>query len=199
VKEALSKYGENEKNISIEIESVDGECELFTREDSAKILELIRREHYGPIAMSEDFPSLVETSMNLGVISSEGSEFSLYASIRSSEEKKKAEALEKAKKIAEELGFEVTTQGAYPGWAYKKISPLRDKLCEKFYELFGREAKTIIIHAGLECGIFADKISDLDCVSMGPIAYDIHTPKERLSISSAIRVYRLLCEALSNI
>ena len=114
------------------------------------------------------------------------------------EEKKKAEALEKAKKIAEELGFAVTTQGAYPGWAYKKISPLRDKLCEKFYELFGREAKTIIIHAGLECGIFADKISDLDCVSMGPTAYDLHTTAERLSISSAIKIWGLILKTLEN-
>ena len=36
------------------------------------------------------------------------------------------------------------------------------------------------------------KIKELDCVSFGPNNYDIHTPKERLSISSTEKVWKLL-------
>lgn len=65
-----------------------------------------------------------------------------------------------------------------------------------YREMFGKEPVFEAIHAGLECGMFADKIKGLDAVSFGPDNFDIHTPKERLSISSAERVYRFLTELL---
>ena len=56
--------------------------------------------------------------------------------------------------------------------------------------------KVEAIHAGLECGYFADKIPGLDCVSFGPDLLDIHTPRERMRISSVQRVWRYLLEVL---
>ena len=72
-------------------------------------------------------------------------------------------------------------------------------MCEVFKRSYGYDAKVIAIHAGLECGIFAGKIKELDCVSIGPTSFDIHTPDERLSISSAIRTYAYIIEVLKNI
>ena len=46
-----------------------------------------------------------------------------------------------------------------------------------------------VIHAGLECGILSSKMPGLDIVSIGPNMLDIHTPSERMSISSVKRVY----------
>ena len=65
--------------------------------------------------------------------------------------------------------------------------------------MYGKDAKVVTIHAGLECGIFSDKIEGLDCISMGPNCYDIHTTEERLSISSAARVWEFLKEVLKSI
>ncbi|MBR5896359.1 MAG: aminoacyl-histidine dipeptidase, partial [Lachnospiraceae bacterium] len=52
------------------------------------------------------------------------------------------------------------------------------------------------LHAGLECGVFAQKIPGLDCVSFGPNMFDIHTTKERLSLSSAERVWNFILKVL---
>ncbi len=198
ISKMLIKCREKEKNISVTCDKLNGEYELFSKEDSRKIFELIRREHYGPIKISEDIPTLPETSMNLGIIKTEGGRVSVAASIRSSKEQGKREALLEAIRIAEELGFETSAHGDYPGWDFKKDSPLRNSVSDAYKRLYGKEAKTVIIHAGLECGLFSGKIENLDCVSMGPTAYDIHTPEERLSIPSAIRVWRLLLEVLKN-
>jgi dipeptidase D len=65
--------------------------------------------------------------------------------------------------------------------------------------MYKKPAEVLIIHAGLECGIFAGKIEGLDCVSIGPDNFDIHTPEERLSISSSVRVWEYLLEVLKNI
>lgn len=56
--------------------------------------------------------------------------------------------------------------------------------------------KASIPDGQIECGLFADSIKDLDCVSIGPEMADVHTPWEHFSISSVQRTYALLREVL---
>ena len=98
--------------------------------------------------------------------------------------------------IKELLGGEVECRGEYPAWEYKVESDLRPLIQEVYADLFGKEPTFCAIHAGLECGILSEKIKGLDCVSFGPTNYDIHTPKERLSISSTQRYWDFLVELL---
>ena len=55
------------------------------------------------------------------------------------------------------------------------------------------------IHAGLECGLFSEKLPGLDAVSFGPRMRDIHTTRERLCISSTERTYAYLCRVLERL
>ena len=73
---------------------------------------------------------------------------------------------------------------------------MRDLMADVYEELFGEKPVVKAIHAGLECGLLSEKIKDLDCVSFGPDNFDIHTPKERLSISSTGRVWDFIVEFL---
>ena len=100
--------------------------------------------------------------------------------------------------MIEMVGGEATVEGAYPAWEYKNNSPLRDEIAKAYHNLYGKEPIFEAIHAGLECGIFSEKIEGLDCVSFGPNNLDIHTPMERLSISSTKRVWEFLIEFLKN-
>ena len=72
-------------------------------------------------------------------------------------------------------------------------------MCEIYEKMYGRMPKVVTIHAGLECGIFSGKMPELDCVSIGPDNFDIHTTNEHLSISSTVRVYEYLLEVLKSI
>ena len=96
-------------------------------------------------------------------------------------------------------GGEISVRGEYPAWEYRKESHLRDVMCQVYKEMYGKEATVVTIHAGLECGIFSDKMEGLDCVSIGPDNHDIHTPDERLSLSSFDRVYGYIINVLKNI
>ena len=62
----------------------------------------------------------------------------------------------------------------------------------------GKEARVKAIHAGLECGIFADNIQNLDVVSIGPNIYGAHTPQERMEIESVGATWDLLLKLLEN-
>ena len=62
--------------------------------------------------------------------------------------------------------------------------------------MFNEKANVCVIHAGLECGLFAEKLPQLDMISIGPDMKDIHTPAEKLSVKSVEKVWRYLVELL---
>lgn len=180
-------------------ERCESKEDALTYESTRRLLSLIGELPTGVYGMSGDIEGLVETSSNVAVARTEKSSFELTVSIRSSVGERKDELAEKVRMIAEGLGASVSRRGDYPGWAYKKDSALREVMKDSWKKLFHTDAEVIMIHAGLECGIFSDKLSGLDCVSTGPNHYDIHTPKERLSLSSTERVWELLLEIMKNI
>ena len=98
--------------------------------------------------------------------------------------------------LAKVLGGYVKTYGDYPGWQFDPNSKLRAQMVDIYKKMFRSDVKVEALHAGLECGIMISKLPGLDCVSFGPNIYDIHTVKERLSISSAARMWEYLLEIL---
>ena len=82
------------------------------------------------------------------------------------------------------LGGSFEHSASYPAWEYAENSKLRETMTAVFERLYDRTPKIETIHAGLECGIIADKINNLDAVSIGPNILEIHTPNEKLDIAS---------------
>lgn len=150
----------------------------------------------GVQAMSADMPGLVETSLNMGILKYEDDVLLAEFSVRSSVESAKAALIDKMCAITKLAGGKNEVTGDYPGWKYRKDSPLRDKMIRVYEEMYGATPKVEAIHAGLECGILGSKIADLDCVSIGPDMKDIHTTEETLSISSTARVWEYLVKLL---
>ena len=150
----------------------------------------------GVQVMSADIEGLVQTSLNLGVLYTQEDQVVASFCIRSSVDSQKMMLLDRLQALAWLLGGEYVISGVYPGWAYRQESPLRDLMTEVFVQQYGHEPKVEAIHAGLECGLFAGKIPGLDCVSFGPDLYEIHTPRERMSISSVQRSWTFLVELL---
>ena len=146
--------------------------------------------------MSTNIKGLVETSLNAGIMKLNKEELYISTSVRSSVKSRKEELTDRLVYLTEFLGGEISIDGDYPAWEYCADSRLREKVSEVYTRIFQKEPVFEAIHAGLECGMFADKIADLDAVSFGPDMFDIHTPKERLSISSTERVYKFIVEFL---
>lgn len=162
-----------------------------------KVLQVLTLAPNGVQAMSMDLPGLVETSSNMGVIKLGEHVMSVHCSIRSSIASSKKQMVKKLQVLTELLGGTAELAGDYPSWPYARSSELRD-LCVKVYkQQYGKEPKVEIIHAGLECGILSGKIPGLDCISIGPDMKDIHSPKERLSISSVARVWEFIKAVLA--
>lgn len=178
------------------VQKGQGVFRCVTVEDTKRAADFLCAAPNGVQAMSADMPGLVETSLNLGILEYEAGELTAEFSVRSSVESAKYALIGKLNAVAALAGGSNVVSGDYPGWKFRKDSPLREKMVTLYEKMYGTAPKVEAIHAGLECGILGSKIADLDCVSMGPDMRDIHTTEETLSISSVGRVWEYLVKLL---
>lgn len=194
-----SEYELSDPNISVTLtvsDDGDDEVSVVTASDTEKITALLMMMPNGVMAMSTSVSGLVETSLNLGIMRLEEDNLYLQQAIRSSVTSRKYYIFDKVCACVTMLGGVCEKQGEYPAWEYKTESKVRPKIIALYKKMYNKEPIVEGIHAGLECGLLAGKIENLDCVAMGPDIFDIHTTSERLSISSTKRVYEILIEYL---
>ena len=153
----------------------------------------------GVLEMSADIEGLVQTSLNLGVLKIENDFLSLHFGLRSNKKSGLSFLIEKLQAFFDSVNWENTTNGHYPPWEYKDNSQLREIYKDIYTDYFGKTPKVEAIHAGLECGVFADAIDGIDCISIGPALYDVHTVNEKLSVSSTENVFNLLLKILEKL
>lgn len=190
-------YSETDSGFTAEIIPCDDKTEALHLSIS-KTADFLKALPNGVIAMSSDIEGLVQTSLNLGIIDVKEGKLHAEFSVRSSIASERDELIDTLKKITVGFGGTNNVTGVYPGWKYASESPLRDKMVRVFRDMYGYAPKVEAIHAGLECGFFMDKAPDIDAVSIGPDMQDIHSPIERLSISSTQRTYDYLLKVLAD-
>lgn len=184
--------------ISVE-EGGEQQREVLNPRSLAMVLFTLAMIPSGVEGYSMEIQGLVETSSNLGIVRLEKERFQAFHSIRSSVDSRKEALSQQVRLLLEFFGGEYETQGVYPGWEYQKDSRLLKVMREEYQAMYREEPKVEAIHAGLECGIFCNRIQGLECVSIGPDMQDIHSGKERLSISSTKRVWEFLLAVLERL
>jgi len=199
-------FGEVEKEMRLELETTDMPETFIPAEKACRLIMALCECPHGMIAMSSEMPGLVETSTNLASIKMkqsclEGAKKEGYIEINTSQRSSKETSKHHLKWVVEQaLSMacdEVTHGDGYPGWNPNPHSALLEVVRKAYMDLFKTEPKVLAIHAGLECGLFLEKYPYLDMVSVGPQMYGVHSPQERLSISSTERCYQWLCQTLS--
>ena len=196
LKQIISEYRHKEDNIDLTVEETALPAGLIPEEVQDDLIHAVCACPDGVFRFIDDVPGIVETSNNLAIVKSDGSTIVAKSLLRSSVESRKEELADMVESVFALAGAQVEFSGGYPGWAPNMQSPILQTMKRVYAQRFGQEPKVMIIHAGLECGFFSGKIKGLDCVSIGPDQYDLHTPRERLSISSTERVYKFILEVL---
>ena len=194
------EYAGIETGLTVSVEAL-GSCDARVLHPSSqeRVLFYMMQMPWGVQKMSGTIPGLVETSVNPGVLNLDETAFRVVSGARSSVGSAKRALSQRLEYLTEFLGGEYEIQGEYPAWEYREDSPLRDLMTRLYREMFGKELQVIAIHAGLECGLFYEKIEGLDCVSLGPNLLNIHTAEERLDIASAERVWTYLLKVLEEL
>ena len=186
---------ENGFNLEVEIKE-EGSFDALTSDLKDKIIYMLLCAPNGVIEMSAEIENLVETSLNLGVLKTEENKITVLFTLRSNKQSALDFLEEKLRVFSKCIDCQIETGGHYPPWEFNGKSELKKIYIEKFKDKFGYEPKVEAIHAGLECGIFSSGIRGLDCISVGPEMIDIHTTRERLSVSSTKDIYEIILNVL---
>lgn len=206
--EVISKLNEefrnelihSDKDVKVEFYKVEDDVHnVFCDNTKEKLIAAINLIPNGIQSMSMAIKGLVESSNNLGVINTVDNFITLESSIRSSVGTLKQYISDTIELIAKTIGARFERTSSYPAWQYKENSYIRELVKETYKELYNKDVVVSAIHAGLECGIFDEKLENMDMISLGPNMYGVHAPGERISISSIERTFNLLLKVLEKI
>ncbi len=187
---------DTDPGLTVTVIPTDKAVTAYDEASTHRIAGFLSEVENGIVAMSRHIEGLVETSLNLGVLTATDQELSATFAVRSSVGTEKEALLTRLSATAARFDGCMTTHGHYPAWEYREKSRLRDTMVAVYTAMTGQSPVVAAIHAGLECGLFSDKLPGLDAVSFGPDMQDIHTSRERLSISSTARTYDYLLRVL---
>lgn len=189
----------SDPDVTLTLEKAEDRKKAFENSVKSKVIAALLLVPNGVNSMSMDIDGLVESSNNMGVISTLEDKVVIENAIRSSIKSLKDMLSRQMELIAESLGASWSSSGEYPAWQYRKDSYIRDLFASTYKELSGKQMEIEAIHAGLECGLFYELLGDIDMVSLGPDMWGVHAPGERLSIDSVERTYNILVEVLRKI
>ncbi len=187
-----------EPNLDIAVIQCNTPQQCMTVASTEKILFALLQAPDGVHTMSPDIPDMVQTSLNLGVLKTEENSIYMCFFVRSNATTGKQALVLKLQSFFEYLDGTAEFRNDYPAWEYRHHSKLREIMIESFNKLYGYAPQVTALHAGLECGILSGKIPDMDAVSFGPDMFNVHTPKEKMSIQSVERCWNYLKAVLEN-
>ena len=194
-----NEYVSTDPDVVVLLEDIGAEAAVLDKDVFKKTVAAMNMIPNGVLSRSTVI-DLVISSNNLGVITQDEKYITLHNQSRSSVKSLMTENVAFImKQIGESLGIECRVSGFYPGWEFKEKSEIRDICVESYKAVYGKEPEVVAIHAGLECGLLMEKIPGLDAISMGPDAFDAHSPNEHVDIQSVENVYNLLISILEKI
>jgi dipeptidase D len=208
VKEKIKEWNEILKNefrsvdddltLEVSFESIPSE-KMLSRQSTEKTIKLLYMIPNGIQTMSNDIKGLVQSSNNLGVVKLNNDTVNYDSAIRSSIKSLKLDIFNQIYILGDVFGATVSKESDYPEWQYEPNSEIRDICVNVYKKMYGKEPEVTAMHAGVECGLFKEKFKEMDMISFGPNLYDVHTPEERMSISSVNRVWEYLLNVLKEI
>lgn len=194
-----TEYKYTDAGVKMEVKDAEKPDAVIDIKTQQALLLSLEGVANGVLSMSYSMPGLVETSTNLASVKfADSNKIVVVLSQRSSVESAKVNAAATVGAIFKLAGAEVIHSDGYPGWAPDPSSHLLKVAEEAYIRLFGESPKVKAIHAGLECGLFLEKYPHLEMISVGPTLRGVHSPDERLQISTVDRFWRFIVETLAS-
>ncbi len=191
------EFSDIDPNLNIDVREAESGPSYTLNDQSTRLLinTLFTLPH-GVDEMSRAVPGLVATSTNLAAVSIENETVHLLTSQRSERNSTRDYMIDRVTALLQRAGAEVTYETIYPAWTPDPNNPLAPLFSDIYRRTTGKEPTITAIHAGLESGVIGDKFEGMRMISLGPDLEEVHTPDERLSISSVERIWKLLQHVL---
>lgn len=195
-----NEYCDIEKErITLTVEEVKVPKKAIPEEIEINLINAVMAAHDGVLRYIPTIPSIVETSVNLSIVNIGKGKAQVLMLARSATDSMKQFLCNELTACFSMAGMKVKLSGAYSGWQPNTSSPFVAMMADIYKKMFGEEAKILVVHAGLECGIIGPKYPHMDMASIGPTLRSPHTPNERCLIPTVEKSYNYVLEVLKNI
>jgi dipeptidase D len=197
-----SRYHAVEDNLQLSLKACALPETVLAAEGQNNLLIALKDCPNGVFEMDENLVGVVQTSSNLGVLTQgrgEHSTFTMEMLVRSQVEAEKQHYMQKIFAHFQQYGATCRKEGDYPGWKPNPDSAIYKIVQAQYSKLFDAKSKTMVIHAGLECGLFLEKYPNMDMISFGPTLKAVHSPDERIDIETVQKFWDLLLDILKNV
>jgi dipeptidase D len=198
-KAVKSELASAEPGLSISIEQGEKPARVMNLKAQARMLAAIHGSVDGVLRMSDTMPGLVETSDSMGIFKVGEGTWTAGWYVRSSLDSARDDTGDKIASVMKLAGAEVKTHDPFSGWPPDPDSPLLKLMKDVYRANSGKDPRVEAIHAGLETSVFRVTYPRLDMISVGPNLEGVHSPDEKLELSSISRVYQLLTGTLPRI
>ena len=179
-----AEFASSDPEVRASCSACESKIKPIAEGDAANLIATLLACPHGVEKMSVDIPGLVETSTNLAAVHIEGDVLKVITSQRSSVVSELHAMAEKVEAAFFLGSFDVEHHGEYPGWKPNLKSHILEVSVASYKKLFKTDPEVKAIHAGLECGLFLEKFTDLDMISFGPTLRAVHAPGEKLELAS---------------
>ncbi len=195
------EYASSDPNIEIVSSTleVDDSVEVLIEQDLETLVFLLMGVPNGIQTMSYDLKGFVESSLNLGKISIDEDHAVMLFAVRSSIRSQIYYIADQLKAFANFCNADFIKTAEYPEWPVKSQSALLEKAIQVYETMYNKAPIVKSIHAGLEGGVFLEKLPYLEAISLGPDMEAVHSPDEKVSISSIQRTYSYLLTLLKEV
>lgn len=166
---------------------------------STRLIQLIHACPNGVMRMSDEIEDVVETSLNLGVINTESAHVTILCLIRSLIDSGREQVEGMLTALSSLAGAKIQFNGTYPGWKPDNSSPIMKIVSDTYQNIYHKDPAIMVIHAGLECGLFKKPYPEMDMVSVGPTIRFPHSPDEMVNIETVGQYWDLLLAVLARI
>ena len=198
----LKDFKVSDKSPILAIEKIEEKNLGISLGDTLNIINFLHEVPNGVLEMSKHIEGLVETSINIGFISTEivdgNVKIRIKSLARSMANNPLNKLVEEVTDLTRKHDANIKIAASNLSWEYKEDSKIRELIAKSFKEITGNEPVIKAIHAGLECGVFTQNIKGADVVSIGPNIYGAHTPEERMDIKSVGETWEWLLKILEN-
>ncbi len=194
-----AELGKVETSIATFNEAKETTSSMFTVEPQKRFIAALNACPNGVVRMSDEVEGVVETSLNVGVITTEENKVTVLCLIRSLIDSGRSQVEGMLTSVAELAGASVVFSGTYPGWKPDADSEIMHVFRDMYEGIYGNKPNIMVIHAGLECGLFKNPYPNMDMVSFGPTIKFPHSPDEKVKIDTVELFWEQMIALLENI
>lgn len=194
IEKMINEQKEFYENVSIEIIKCNEDKMCFSKDITNRVIDFIYNYENGAL---EYINNNVILSCNMAEVKEDDLYINIGYSTRANDLKLRDKYLERLEKLVKTNDLEIYWNQELKGVEQDINNSLILKCNEVYKNLYKKDLERIITQGVVEGGFFKDKIKDLQYVCIGPNTEDVHSPNERVSITSLQNTYRFLQELLS--